>query len=144
MADSVYDSDKDLVSSDIETLCRRFEAVFMASAPELQLATLRAHPQLVGALADPADLTSDSAREQSGAGLDRCSRDEMEAFDDMNTAYYAKFGFPFIIAVKGRDRQTILDEFRRRLQNDDVMEYQTALRQVCQIARFRIEGLSGV
>ena len=144
VADAVYDSGKDLVSSDTETLCRHFESVFMASAPELQLETLRAHPQLVGALADPADLTSDSAREQSGAGLDRCSRDEMKAFDDLNTAYVAKFGFPFIIAVKGRNRQAILDEFRRRLQNDDVTEYQTALRQVCQIARFRIEGMSDV
>ena len=59
----------------------------------------------------------------------------------LNVSYVEKFGFPFIIAVRGRDRYSILNLFRMRLKNDAVLEYQTALLQVCQIARFRIRDI---
>ncbi len=143
VADAVFETGADPLSADAEALSTRFESVFIASAPELQLATLRAHPHLVCALADPVDLTSDSINEQSGAGLDQCSEDEIKEFGRLNTAYSEKFGFPFIIAVRGRGRLKILNLFRMRLQNDAVLEYQTALRQVCQIARFRIGDVLG-
>ena len=140
VADVVYESGIGslLKDSDIETISERFKSVFIDSAPELQLATLRAHPQLACALADPVDLSSDSASEQKGAGLDQCSAAELDEFGRLNAAYSEKFGFPFIVAVRGRDRLKILNLFRMRLQNDAVLEYQTALLQVCQIARFRI------
>ena len=137
VADAVYDAHGGLVN-DAESLFAYFESVFLASDPSRQLTTLGAHPQLACALAAPDELTCDSVAEQSGAGLDRCSEAELMEFSSLNTAYSEKFGFPFIIAVKGRTRQEILRNFRKRLNNDMPMEYQAAVRQTCQIARFRI------
>jgi len=137
VAETVFNNLDELVS-DAETLAEQFRLVFLASDPSLQLATLKAHPQLACALADPDKLTYDSINEQNDAGLDRCSSAELKEFKDLNTSYNDKFGFPFIIAVKGRTRQEILRTFRERLKNDFQLEFQTALRQTCQIARFRI------
>jgi 2-oxo-4-hydroxy-4-carboxy-5-ureidoimidazoline decarboxylase len=137
VAEAVYDSHDEL-SNDAETLATCFESMFLASGPSQQLATLAAHPQLACALAAPDELTADSVSEQSGAGLDRCSVAELAEFSRLNAAYTEKFGFPFIIAVKGRTRPDILKNFRERLNNDLQTEYQAALRQTCQIARFRI------
>jgi len=128
----------DSLLDDADALCVKFESVFLASDPALQLATLRAHPQLACALAAPDELTHDSISEQSGAGLDQCSPAELAEFTRLNTDYDEKFGFPFIIAVKGRTRQQILEVFRERLDNDVQLEFQTALQQTCKIARFRI------
>jgi len=141
VAESVFDEDAGSLPDESESLSERFRSVFLESAPELQLATLRAHPQLVCALAEPVDLTVDSVSEQAGAGLDQCSDVELAEFARLNAAYVEKFGFPFIVAVRGRDRYKILNLFRMRLQNDAVLEYQTALLQVCQIARFRIRDI---
>lgn len=138
VAEAVYETGVEDLLTDAKRLSARFRSVFLAAAPDLQLATLRAHPQLVCGLADPVDLTSDSVSEQTGAGLDQCSDAEVAEFNRLNAAYIEKFGFPMIIAVRGRDRYKILSLFRMRLQNDAVLEYQTALRQVCQIARLRI------
>jgi len=138
VADAVFETGVDALLASTEALSKRFKTVFIGSAPELQLATLRAHPQLVCALADPVDLTDTSFSEQTGAGLDQCSEVEFEEFVRLNEAYSKKFGYPFIIAVRGRQRQKILNLFRMRLKNDAVLEYQTALQQVCRIAGFRI------
>lgn len=138
VAEAVFETGITSLLTDSEALSARFGSVFIESAPDLQLATLRAHPRLACALADPVELTADSVSEQTGAGLDQCSEVEFGEFGRLNDAYYAKFGFPFIIAVRGRDRLKILNLFRLRIKNDAVLEYQTALRQVCQIARFRI------
>ena len=123
---------------DAETLCAKFESVFLAADPALQLATLRAHPRLACALGDPDDLTLDSASEQSAAGLDQCSEDELAEFARLNTAYLDKFGFPFIIAVKGFNLHQVLGEFHKRLNYNIIDEYKVALEQTCKIARFRI------
>jgi len=141
VAEAVFDADADSLPDEAESLSKRFKSVFLESAPALQLATLRAHPQLACALADPVDLTAESVSEQTGAGLDQCSELELAEFARLNAAYMEKFGFPFIIAVRGRDRYKILNLFRMRLKNDAVLEYQTALLQVCQIARFRIRDV---
>jgi len=141
VAEAVFDADADSLPDEAESLSERFKSVFLESAPALQLATLRAHPQLACALADPVELTAESVSEQTGAGLDQCSELELAEFARLNAAYMEKFGFPFIIAVRGRDRYKILNLFRMRLKNDAVLEYQTALLQVCQIARFRIRDV---
>lgn len=143
VADAVYETGVDAILSDTEALGERFKTVFLESDPDLQLATMRAHPQLACALAEPQDLTTDSVNEQAAAGLDQCSEVEFAEFERLNKAYAEKFGFPFIIAVRGRERHKILNLFRMRLQNDAVLEYQTALLQVCQIARFRIRDIPG-
>ena len=106
-----------------------------------QLALLQAHPELAGRDASRGAMTSDSTREQGSAGLDQCSPSELARITDLNHRYQAKFGFPFILAVKGRDRHAILGEFARRVEQDRTMEFAEAMRQVAQIARFRLEAL---
>ena len=128
-------------SGDAESLCARFESAFLASDPALQLVTLKAHPQLACAMANPVDLTTSSVSEQTSAGLNQCSPTELAEFARLNKIYREKFGFPFIIAVRGRGRLEILDVFRERLNNDLSLEYKTALRQVCQIGCYRIRDI---
>jgi 2-oxo-4-hydroxy-4-carboxy-5-ureidoimidazoline decarboxylase len=139
VAQAVYDSGEMLNNGKPMDEC--FERVFLGADPVLQLTTLRAHPKLACALIEPDALTSDSVSEQTGAGLDRCSESEFAEFRLLNASYYDKFGFPFVIAVKGRTRQDILNNFRERMNNDPQAELQTALREVCRIARFRIEEI---
>jgi len=112
------------------------------SAPaDLRLSLLRAHPELAGKAAVRGELTIDSTSEQSGAGLDRCSPEEFARLTALNAAYNAKFGFPFILAVKGYDRAGILREFARRVEHDRDTEYEEALAQIARITRFRLEAL---
>jgi OHCU decarboxylase len=101
---------------------------------------IKAHPDLVGKLALSGELTEASSREQTGAGLDQCSEDELQRFTDFNARYRDKFGFPFIIAVKGMNRSDILGQFAIRLKNDKITERKTALREIHKIARLRIEA----
>jgi 2-oxo-4-hydroxy-4-carboxy-5-ureidoimidazoline decarboxylase len=106
-----------------------------------QLALLRAHPELAGKAAIRGELTADSTKEQSGAGLTKCSAEEFAALTELNQRYTAKFGFPFIIAVKGYDRAGILREFARRADHDRETELDACLAQVARIARFRLDAL---
>jgi delta1-piperideine-2-carboxylate reductase len=105
-----------------------------------QLALLRAHPDLAGRLG--VALTAESAAEQAGAGLDRCTADEFAEFQALNARYVERFGFPFIIAVRGLDRPAILDRFRSRVEGDPAAEFRTALDEVHRIAGFRLEALA--
>jgi 2-oxo-4-hydroxy-4-carboxy-5-ureidoimidazoline decarboxylase len=105
---------------------------------ERQLALLRAHPEL----ARRAPLTEASAAEQGGMGLDRLAADEAAVFDARNAAYQEKFGFPFIIAVRGqRDRAAILAALSARLANSPEQEMVASLAEVSKIARFRLDDL---
>jgi len=105
------------------------------------MSLLRAHPELAAARAEGEDLTAHSHSEQRGAGLDRCRPDEFTEFQRLNAAYRQKFGFPFIVAVKGLDRRQILDRFRSRLQNTPEAEFEEAVAQVIRIGYFRLEQL---
>lgn len=105
-----------------------------------QLAVIRAHPDLAGKAAVAGELTDDSTREQVGAGLDQCSPEEMARFERLNAAYKTKFGFPFVMAVKGSDRFAILDAFEVRLENDLAKERRTAVEQINRIALFRLQA----
>lgn len=107
-----------------------------------QLTLLRAHPDLAGKLALAKDLTAESAAEQAGAGLDQCSPDELAEFQSLNDAYKDCFRFPFILAVKGHDRSSILQAFRKRLQNSPMREFRAALEQVHLIAKYRLKALT--
>lgn len=109
---------------------------------ETKLALIRAHPELAGRTAIAGEMAEASRREQSGAGLDRCTPEEFAEFQRLNGAYNERFGFPFIIAVKGLDRRDILQAFRARLDNDPETEFQTALEQIHRIAGFRLADLS--
>ena len=96
-----------------------------------------------GRAAIAGDLTESSRSEQRGAGLDRCSPEEFARLTALNDAYQAKFGFPFILAVKGHTRASILANLAARLPNEAADERAEALRQIDRIARFRLEALLG-
>ena len=113
-----------------------------------RLALLRAHPELAGKAAIAGDLTIESRGEQASSGLDRCSPDEFARLHQLNARYNERFGFPFILAVKGPTgrglaRQAIIDTFARRLHHQPADELAEALRQVHRIAEIRLNALLG-
>lgn len=114
----------------------------VAKAPrEDKLSLLHAHPDLAGKEAQAGALTEDSTREQKSAGLDRLSRAEMDTISRNNAAYKKRFGFPFIICVRNHDKAGIFAAFERRLHNSAETEFETALQEVYEIARLRLEML---
>ncbi|MET0940855.1 MAG: allantoinase PuuE [Mesorhizobium sp.] len=118
-------------------LCR----VFRSASEKERLGVLTAHPDLAGKLAQARRLTDDSTKEQASAGLDALTDSERERFAALNAAYVEKFGFPFIIAVKGRIREEILKAFETRIGNDRATEFATACRQVERIALLRLRDV---
>ncbi len=118
-------------------LCRMFRS---ASRSE-RLGVLNAHPDLAGKLAAAKRLTAESTAEQASAGLDALTDAERAQFSEMNAAYVAKHGFPFIIAVKDHDKAGILRAFEQRIANETPVEFTTACKQVERIARLRLEDM---
>ncbi len=108
---------------------------------DAQLTLLRAHPDLAGKLAESGDLTVESTSEQASAGLDQCTKAEFAAFTALNEQYKKRFGFPYILAVRGRHRTEVLENFRARVDNAADVEFREALDQVHQIAALRFEAL---
>ena len=111
------------------------------AGPAAQLALIRAHPELGSRLKVAEVLTAASAAEQQGAGLDQCSSEEYAALTQLNADYQRRFGFPFILAVKGHNRQSIIAAMRERLDHDPATERAEALRQIDRIAGFRLAAL---
>ena len=101
------------------------------------LEILNAHPELAVAK----KMTSESISEQASAKLNQCSNDEYEEFERLNTDYKKKFGFPFIIAVKGKNKDEILNNFRQRIKNSSEIEFDEAKIQVKKIALIRLEEI---
>ena len=120
-----------------EDLAGAMRAVVDAAPRERKLALIRAHPEL----ASRAKMAEASVKEQAGVGLDQCTPAEFEAFQRLNAAYNARFGFPFIYAVKGATRAEILAAFEARLANDPETEFETAIAQIHRIAGFRLADL---
>lgn len=110
---------------------------------DAQLTLIRAHPDLAGKAALAGELTAESTSEQKGAGLDRLTPEEFERFHALNDAYKARFGFPFILAVRGHDKHSILAAFERRLDHDLDGEIAEALAQIARIGEFRLNDLIG-
>ena len=111
------------------------------AAVEQQLALIRAHPDLAGRAQIAGELTAASTEEQASAGLEHCTPEEYEQFLLLNTKYKDKFGFPFVMAVRGSNRARILEAFERRLQHDYATEFETALTEIHKIARLRLEAI---
>ena len=101
------------------------------------LLILNSHPELAVAK----KLTMESKTEQAGAKLNECSAEEFEEFKKLNLEYKNKFGFPFIIAVKGKNKNEILNNFRQRILNDIESEFEEAKNQVKKIATFRLNEI---
>ncbi|MEM7562772.1 MAG: 2-oxo-4-hydroxy-4-carboxy-5-ureidoimidazoline decarboxylase [Pseudomonadota bacterium] len=114
----------------------------MHQSPEVQrMELLCRHPELAGKEAAEGKLTDDSRREQAGAGLNHCSREELDKIAGLNQRYRKKFDFPFIIAVTGLNKQQIISAMETRLSNDSAVEFETALREVEKIALIRLSAL---
>jgi 2-oxo-4-hydroxy-4-carboxy-5-ureidoimidazoline decarboxylase len=122
--------------ADIDALHGAMVAQVETAARDKQLALLRAHPDL----GTRARVSNASRGEQSGAGLDRLTREELEQLTEWNSEYRERFGFPFLLAVKGCTKHDILralDVRRKSLLPD---EFREALTQVYRIARLRLES----
>src|ERR1700756_5068035 len=115
-------------------------AVDRASA-DLRLALIKGHPDLANKTQRAAGLTAESTAEQNSVGLDRLSDAEYEAFERVNNAYRAKFGFPYIVCVRRQTRDSILRDFEHRLPNDAKTETQRSIEEIFRIAALRLDQL---
>jgi OHCU decarboxylase len=115
--------------------------VFRSASEAERLDVLRAHPDLAGKLAEAKRLTKESTSEQASAGLDALTDEERKRFTELNAAYAAKFGFPFIIAVKGLSKADILVAFKHRVGNMPEEEFAAACSEVEKIARLRLQTM---
>lgn len=114
-------------------------AVVRAAAPEKQLALVKAHPDLAGKAARAGELTAASTNEQMSAGLDRLSEADYARFHQLNDAYKARFGFPFIVCVRRHTRDSILHAFEQRLAHSAEAELAAALSEIFRIAALRLD-----
>ena len=126
---------------DVNELAKIFANCVDQADDERKLALIRAHPDLAGKAAIRGELTVESTSEQSSAGIDRCSPDEFEQFQDLNSQYKEKFGFPFVMAVRDSNRHEILAAFESRLGNEHQTEFETAIREIHKIACLRLQEL---
>ena len=123
--------------------------VLNGAGRDAQVALIRAHPELAGkAMVDNA-LTAESANEQNKAGLTQCTPQELARIAELNAAYKARFGFPFILAVRGPRgtglaKREILATFARRLQNQPHVELQECLRNIHRIVEIRLNDKFGI
>jgi len=108
---------------------------------EKQMALICAHPDLAGKAAIAGELTSHSTDEQASARLDQCTTEQFDEFQSLNARYKSTFGFPFIMAVRGRSRVEILEAFAERIDLPPETEYRNALDNIHQIARLRLEAM---
>ena len=131
----------DSASVDHDTLARLMADCVDNASRERQLELIRAHPDLAGRAQLAGELTAESTEEQSSAGLDQCSAEELEKFQTLNAEYKSKFDFPFIMAVRESSRADILAAFAARLGNEPDEEFETALREIHKIAQLRLAAL---
>ena len=141
IAEALFDAGLTSAHESLDGLAVALRAVVEAGGEVRQRALLRAHPDLAGKLALAGKLTNESLGEQASAGLDQCSPAEFARFQELNRQYTERFGFPFIMAVKGKKRAEILAAFEARSHNDPIAEFRTALDQVHRIAYLRLSDL---
>ena len=126
--------------SDFDELSSKMINIFEISTKEKKLKILNAHPDLANKM-KISSLTPDSLKEQKNAGLEHCTQEELIEFKKLNDAY-KKFGFPFILAVKGKNKIQILNNFRARINSDPQIEFEEATKQVKKIASLRLKELN--
>ena len=143
-SDWVAEQAFDLGPPEPKALPQTMRQIVEDAGPEAQLTLLRAHPDLAGKLAKSGALTDESTSEQASAGLDQCTDAEFAEFTALNERYKASFGFPYILAVRGRNRHEILENFRARVDNAPEAEFRTALDQVHQIASLRLADMLAI
>jgi OHCU decarboxylase len=120
--------------NNLDELVSKMMKIFENIEKERHLEILNSHPDL----AVEKKLTEDSKNEQKNASLNQCTDEEFVEFKKLNEKYKKKFGFPFIIAVKGKNKEEILNSFRQRITNNINLEFEEAKKQVKKIASFRL------
>src|ERR1700758_4189630 len=123
----------------VRALFEAMKAAVDRAPAELRLALIKAHPDLANKTQRAAGLTAESTAEQNSAGLDRLSDAEFAAFERVNNAYRAKFGFPYIVCVRRHTKDSILADFERRLPNDHAAETKASIAEICRIAALRLD-----
>ncbi|MBM7571119.1 2-oxo-4-hydroxy-4-carboxy-5-ureidoimidazoline decarboxylase [Aquibacillus albus] len=118
-----------------QALHQRMTEIVANTPQEEKLELIRAHPNLGAKL----KMSSDSTKEQQGAGLQNLTADEFESFKSLNQTYMQKFGFPFIFAVKGKNKDDIYQSLKERVNSTYEEEFETALTEIYKIAGFRLE-----
>ena len=131
IANEVY---KQKPFKDSQDLIDKMLNIYINSSKEKIIKIFNLHPKL----AIEKKLTNFSSKEQLGAQLDRCTKEQLLEFEKLNLNYEKKFKFPFIIAVKGKNKSDILNSFRSRVNNDYLTEFEEAKTQVSKIALFRL------
>ena len=125
----------------VNALFAAMTAPVAQASEDLRLKLIKSHPDLADKTKRAAGLTAESTAEQNSAGLDRLSDAEYEAFERVNNAYRAKFGFPYIVCVRRHTRDSILADFERRLPHDAATETKTSIAEICRIAGLRLDQL---
>ena len=123
--------------NNLEELNSKMIEIFENAEKEKHLEIINSHPDL----AVEKNLTIESKNEQKNANLNQCTEEEFIEFEKLNKEYKKKFNFPFIIAVKGKNKKEILNIFRQRIRNDINLEFEEAKKQVKKIANFRISEI---
>ena len=123
--------------NNLDQLVLKMMEIFENTEKDKHLEILNAHPDL----AIEKKLTDDSKNEQKNASLNQCTNEEFLEFKNLNEKYKEKFGFPFIIAVKGKNKEEILNSFRQRITNNINLEFEEAKKQVKKIASFRLSEI---
>lgn len=129
--------------ADVPTLHAAMCRAVAQADESVRFALIRAHPQLASKAAVRRELTDASNREQGGAGLTACSPEEFARLSELNARYQQRFGFPFILAVRGYDRAGVIAQMATRVERDRDAEFAEALRQIERIAAFRLNDLLG-
>lgn len=141
VAERAFTAGLTLRHDDPDVLCDAFSVALRNASVEEKMTLIRAHPDLVGKAAIAGDLTQESTTEQASAGLDQCTAAEYARFNQLNDAYKEKFGFPFVMAVRYKQRSEILQAFEHRLDNTPAAEFECALVEINKIARLRLDAL---
>ncbi|MEE9320296.1 MAG: 2-oxo-4-hydroxy-4-carboxy-5-ureidoimidazoline decarboxylase [Granulosicoccus sp.] len=144
IAERVWERGLDEQHNDVGVLSEALVDVLADSSVDEQLSLIQAHPDLVGKAAVAGELTTDSTVEQSSAGLDQCTAEEFRRFTDLNTRYWQKFDFPFVMAVRNSDRKAILQAFEQRLSNTRDMEFKRAIEEINSIAELRLIAMASL
>ncbi|MGA2550672.1 MAG: 2-oxo-4-hydroxy-4-carboxy-5-ureidoimidazoline decarboxylase [Burkholderiaceae bacterium] len=127
--------------STLERLHASLQEEVLAAPEKDQLDLICAHPELIGQQAPAETMSVESRSEQGSVGLNRSTEAEIEQMRELNRTYRARFGFPFVIAVRGLSRDDIVTEMRRRTQCSPAEEFHECLQQIGKIARMRLERL---
>ena len=107
--------------NDFDDLTKKMMNIFDNTTKEQKLKILNAHPDLANKT-KVSSLTDDSKKEQQNAGLDSCTKEEFDEFKKLNDLYKKKYNFPFILAVKGKNKNEILDNFKKRISSNPEIE----------------------